>query len=128
MKRALLLVGLAATACSQAKTECSCADPRAPVRVPPESAAVVTEVRLSGPARSGQKATCTQAARAGCATDAILATTAGTCEVEVILEDRTIRATETFAPGSSCCTGISPMPASVGEIDPARGRSEGGAG
>jgi len=128
MMRSLLLVGLTATACSQSKTECDCADPGVHVHVPPESAAAVTEVRLSGPACSGQKATCTQAAAAGCAAYGIAASAAGTCQIDVIFVDTTFTATVTFAPGDSCCTGLYPTPANAGEIEATRGPSDGGAG
>jgi len=126
MSRLFVLLCLLATACNQPKTECDCAEPGAHVHVPPESAAAVTEVRLSGPACDGQTATCTQPAAAGCATYAIVARAPGTCQVDVVFVDTTFTATVAFAQGDSCCTGLYPTPANAGEIEATRGPSDAG--
>ena len=128
MRWSALLVCLKMAGCSQSKTECDCADPGAHVHVLPESAAEVTEVRLSGPACSGQKPTCTQAAAVGCATYGIVASAAGSCQIDVVFVDTTFTATVTFAQGDSCCTGLYPTPANAGEIEATPGPSDGGAG
>jgi hypothetical protein len=124
----LLLLAALTTACSQTKSECDCADPGAHVHVAPESAGAVTEIRLSGPACDGQKASCTQPAAAGCATYAITPRAAGQCQVDVVFVDTTFSATVTFAQGSTCCTGLYPTPVNAGEIEATRGPSDGGAG
>jgi hypothetical protein len=129
MKRLLLLACLAATACSQAKTECDCAEPGAHVHVPPESAAAVTAVRLSGPSCDGETATCTQPAAAGCATYGIVPRAAGACQIDVVFVDTTFSASVTFAQGDTCCTGLYATPTGAGEIDATRGPADaGGAG
>jgi hypothetical protein len=122
----LLVAALAA--CSQSKAECDCVEPGAHVHVPPESAAAVTEVRLSGPACDGVKASCTQPAPVGCATYGVVARARGTCTVDVVFVDATYSATMTFAVGGGCCTGLYPVPAGSGEIDAVRGPSDAGAG
>jgi len=116
------VLAFAVAACTLActtgsKVECDCAEPGARVHVAPESAAAVVDVRLSGPACQGQKATCAQPAPLGCATYAIQAVAAGACTVDVVFVDTTFTASFAFQRGSDCCNALYPVPASAGDID-----------
>jgi hypothetical protein len=115
------------TGCGNGATECDCAAPGAHVHVPPESAAAVTAVRLSGAACEGTSPACTQSTPTGCATYALNAHAAGTCGVDVIFVDATFHADITFARGGACCTGLYPTPAGAGAIDAVRAPSDAGA-
>jgi hypothetical protein len=128
MKRFAISALIVATSagCSQSKGECDCADPGAHVHVPAESAAAVTEVRLTGPACEGQKISCTQPASTGCATYGFVATAPGTCTVDVVFVDTTFTATVEFAQGASCCSGLYPKVPGAGEIDAARNPNDAG--
>jgi len=117
---------LASGACAQSKTECDCVAPGARVHVPPESAAAVTAVKLTGTACDGVTPTCTQAAATGCATYAITPTVPGGCTVDVVFVDGTFTANLTFAETSGCCAGLYPTPASAGEIDAVRAPGDAG--
>lgn len=115
-----------AMACTTQNTQCECIQPGARIHVAQESAAAVTQVRLSGAACNGLTATCVQTAAVGCATYSFSPTTPGACTVDVIFADGAFTANITFTQTSGCCAGIYPSPASAGDIEATRGPSDAG--
>ncbi len=84
--RAAPAVGLSAllAGCGNpGQVECACADPTIAVELPPDRAAQVTQVVLSGVACAGAVATCTKPAAAGCSEFVFRATAPGRCDVDV---------------------------------------------
>jgi hypothetical protein len=115
-------------ACGTDRPACECADPAARVRVPAESAAAVTEVKVSGNGcPPGTEVTCEQQTTTGCVVYRFKASTAGSCDVSVVYVDGMFTASVKFSP-VTCCTGFFPDPPSSGDIDATRPLDAGGAG
>jgi hypothetical protein len=124
---ASLLVAAVVSSCGgTTQTECSCIPPGARVNVAPESAAAVTEVKLSGTACDGVTPSCVQAAATGCATYSFQPKAPGGCTVTVLFVDGTFTANLTFEQTTGCCSGLYPTPASAGDIDAVRAPADAG--
>jgi hypothetical protein len=106
-----------AAGCSSTSTECDCVDPSLHLTVPPESAAGVTGVALTGSGCQGVTATCAQPAPSGgCADYRFTAAAAGTCHIEVTFANGVDAHDVTVVEKTGCCSGFFPDPAGSGEI------------
>ncbi len=104
--------------CSTASNQCDCTDPSVHLAIPPESAAAVVGVRLSGPACAAvAPPSCAQTGpEGGCASFRFAATAAGNCHIEVDFANGVFAHDVSIRESSGCCAGFYPDPASAGEV------------
>jgi hypothetical protein len=115
---ALAALALVVACSSVPNGQCDCIDPSLRVSVPIESAAAVSEVRLSGSGCTGAQIVCAQEGTGGCATWRFAANGAGTCHIEVLFKVGTTYTRDvTIAQTTGCCAGLYPTPENAGEID-----------
>ena len=110
----------AAAACgSSSHVECNCIDVALRVHVPPERAAAVRDVAVSGTACAGVSAACVEtAAGGGCVTYRIAPRAEGYCDVDVDFVQGAPRfsATAKIVVGNACCGGFVANPPSAADI------------
>jgi hypothetical protein len=116
---AMTAIASAAGCGSSSKGTCSCDDPTVYIDVPPDRAADVAAVVLSGQACATAVAQCVQPLGQGCARYSFQASTDGACDVDVSFASGPADFNDqlTFAQVSTCCPGYYAQPSGASPIE-----------